>query len=168
MKTVIQRVTCAKVSVGESLISSIGRGLCVLVGISRYDTDKDIEYMVRKILNTRFFEDENGRRWSKSVKDMKLEILCVSQFTLCHMLKGNKLDFHNAMSPKESESFYNMFLTSLRKSYQPELIKDGKFGEYMQVNIVNDGPVTLHLESPNAAKAMDVSEDKDNTADGNS
>ncbi|XP_071454677.1 D-aminoacyl-tRNA deacylase [Hetaerina americana] len=161
MKVVVQRVTSAKVTVGESLISSIGRGLCVLVGISRDDTPKDIEYIVRKILNVRFFEGENKKRWSHSVKDKQFEILCVSQFTLCHMLKGNKLDFHHAMGPKDSEAFYNEFLNALQKSYEPHLIKDGKFGEYMQVSIVNDGPVTLHLESPSTSKDKDSSQNLD-------
>ncbi|KFQ72926.1 D-tyrosyl-tRNA(Tyr) deacylase 1, partial [Phaethon lepturus] len=105
---------------------------------------------VRKILNLRVFEDESGKHWSKSVMDKQYEVLCVSQFTLQCILKGNKPDYHMAMPTEQAECFYNNFLEQLRKAYKPELIKDGKFGAYMQVHIQNDGPVTIELESPAA------------------
>ncbi|KAB0383234.1 hypothetical protein FD755_005151 [Muntiacus reevesi] len=127
---------------------AIGRGICVLLGISLEDTQKELEHMVRKILNLRVFEDESGKHWSKSVMDKQYEVLCVSQFTLQCVLKGNKPDFHLAMPAEQAESFYKGFLEQLRKAYRPELIKDGKFGAYMQVHIQNDGPVTIELESP--------------------
>ncbi|XP_072360197.1 D-aminoacyl-tRNA deacylase 1 [Scyliorhinus torazame] len=148
MKAIIQRVAKASVTVGEEQISSIGRGICVLLGISVEDTQKDMEYMVRKILNLRLFEDENGKHWCKSVMDKQYEILIVSQFTLQCVLKGNKPDFHLAMGAEQSETFYNGLLQHIRKAYKPELVKDGKFGAYMQVHIQNDGPVTIELESP--------------------
>ncbi|XP_043912936.1 D-aminoacyl-tRNA deacylase 1 [Protopterus annectens] len=148
MKAVVQRVTKASVTVGEEQVSSIGRGLCVLLGISVEDTVKDAEYMVRKILNLRLFEDEHKKPWSKSVMDKQYEVLCISQFTLQCILKGNKPDYHMAMPAEQSEVFYNEFLEHMKKSYKPELIKDGKFGAYMQVHIQNDGPVTIELESP--------------------
>ncbi|KAA0713340.1 D-aminoacyl-tRNA deacylase 1 [Triplophysa tibetana] len=148
MKAIIQRVTKASVTVGEDQISSIGRGLCVLFGISVTDTQKDVDYMVRKILNLRVFEDENGRAWSHSVMGRELEVLCVSQFTLQCILKGNKPDFHSAMPAEQAQPFYNNILEQLRQAYKPELIKDGQFGAYMQVHIQNDGPVTIQLESP--------------------
>ncbi|CDQ92947.1 unnamed protein product [Oncorhynchus mykiss] len=150
MKAIIQRVTTASVSVGEVPISSIGRGLCVLLGISMEDTQKDVDYMVRKILNLRLFDDENGRAWSKSVMDKEYEVLCVSQFTLQCILKGNKPDFHAAMPAELSQPFYNNVLEHLRSTYKPEMIKDGQFGAYMQVHIQNDGPVTIELVSPSA------------------
>nr|XP_009671460.1 PREDICTED: D-tyrosyl-tRNA(Tyr) deacylase 1 [Struthio camelus australis] len=136
--------------VGGEQISSIGRGLCVLLGISLEDTQRELEHMVRKILNLRVFEDESGKHWSKSVMDKQYEVLCVSQFTLQCILKGNKPDYHMAMPTEQAECFYNNFLEQLRKAYKPELIKDGKFGAYMQVHIQNDGPVTIELESPAA------------------
>ncbi|XP_077728143.1 D-aminoacyl-tRNA deacylase 1 isoform X2 [Canis aureus] len=148
MKAVVQRVTRASVTVGGEQISAIGRGICVLLGISLEDTQKELEHMVRKILNLRVFEDESGKHWSKSVMDKQYEVLCISQFTLQCVLKGNKPDFHLAMPTEQAESFYNSFLEQLRKTYRPELIKDGKFGTYMQVHIQNDGPVTIELESP--------------------
>lgn len=118
----------------------------------------------------RLFEEE-GKRWQKSVKDLQLEILCVSQFTLYHRLKGNKPDFSASMRAEEANQLYNLFLDRLRQSHDATKIKgkyfnggivyvyifmvplffdmeDGKFGAYMQVHIENDGPVTLELESP--------------------
>lgn len=148
MRAVVQRVVKASVTVDDELISSIGRGICVLVGISRDDTKKDVEYMVRKLLNLRIFEDDKGKRWSTSVKDKQYEILLVSQFTLYCTLKGNKPDFHLSMGPDKSEAFYSEFVEQLRKAYVPELVKDGKFGAFMQIHIQNDGPVTINLESP--------------------
>ncbi|KAJ7321727.1 D-tyrosyl-tRNA(Tyr) deacylase [Desmophyllum pertusum] len=147
MRAIIQRVTQASVSVDGEVISSIGKGLCVLLGISKHDTSKEIEYMVRKILNLRVF-DENGQRWKKSVVDKNLEVLCVSQFTLQAVLKGNKPDYHLAMGGEQSETFYQDFLQQMRSVYRPDAIKDGKFGAYMQVHIQNDGPVTISLETP--------------------
>ncbi|XP_071490595.1 uncharacterized protein [Diadema antillarum] len=148
MRAIVQRVTKASVSVGDELVSSIGRGLCILVGISRDDSPKEREYLARKILNLRLFDDDNEKRWTKSVKDKQLEILCVSQFTLYSVLKGNKPDFHQAMPGEQSQAFYNEFLALLRKDYDADKVKDGRFGAYMQVQIQNDGPVTIQLESP--------------------
>lgn len=148
MRAIIQRVTKASVTVGEDQISSIGRGLCVLLGISTDDTQRDADYIVRKILNLRLFDDENGRAWSKSVMDREFEVLCVSQFTLQCILKGNKPDYHSAMPAELAQPFYDSILESMRTAYKPELIKDGKFGAYMQVHIQNDGPVTIELTSP--------------------
>nr|XP_057938039.1 D-aminoacyl-tRNA deacylase 1 isoform X1 [Doryrhamphus excisus] len=151
MKAIIQRVTRASVTVGGEQISSIGRGLCVLLGISVEDTHTDAEYIVRKILNLRLFEDENGRAWSKSVMEQNFEVLCVSQFTLQCMLKGNKPDFHSAMPAALAQPFYASILDNMRSGYKPELIKDGKFGAFMQVHIDNDGPVTIEITSPPAS-----------------
>ncbi|XP_037947582.1 D-aminoacyl-tRNA deacylase [Teleopsis dalmanni] len=148
MKGIVQRVSAAKVTVGDELVSSIGRGLCVLIGITHNDTEEDVEYLVRKLLSLRIFEDTSGKRWQKSVKDEKLDILCVSQFTLYHRLKGNKPDFHMAMQGESAQNLYSTFMQRLGKEYDPSKIKDGKFGAYMQVHIQNDGPVTIELESP--------------------
>uniref|UniRef100_A0A915P3X4 D-aminoacyl-tRNA deacylase n=1 Tax=Meloidogyne floridensis TaxID=298350 RepID=A0A915P3X4_9BILA len=147
-KAIIQRVCKASVVVEQETISSIGRGICVLIGISREDGDEDIEYMVRKILNLRIFEDpENGKRWDKSVVDLGLEVLSVSQFTLHALIKGNKLDFHRSMNPEDAPQFYLKYLEKLKSKYIPEKIKDGKFGAFMSVHIENDGPVTISLDS---------------------
>ncbi|VDN07054.1 unnamed protein product [Thelazia callipaeda] len=148
MRAVIQRVTKAAVFVDGQLESSINRGICVLLAISREDTADDVQYMIRKLLGIRIFPNvDSGKRWDKSVKDLELEILCVSQFTLCSILKGNKLDFHRSMDPLKSQQFYQSFLEQLKKAYTPERIKDGRFGAMMNVQIENDGPVTLILDS---------------------
>uniref|UniRef100_U5ESE4 D-aminoacyl-tRNA deacylase n=1 Tax=Corethrella appendiculata TaxID=1370023 RepID=U5ESE4_9DIPT len=148
MKAIIQRVIAAKVTVGEELISSIGRGLCVLIGISENDNSIDVDYIAKKLLNIRLFEDASGKRWMESILDQKLEILCVSQFTLYYKLKGNKPDFQHAMKGPDAENLYNSLLKALKQQYDSERIKDGKFGAMMEVHIQNDGPVTIEIESP--------------------
>ncbi|XP_069173695.1 D-aminoacyl-tRNA deacylase [Procambarus clarkii] len=148
MRVVIQRVCQASVTVGEEVISSIGRGLCVLVGIHKNDTQADIDFIIRKILNTRLFEDGSGKRWQLSVKDAGLEVLTISQFTLYCELKGNKPDYRHAMGGEAAQEFYADFCTQLCKQYKSDKVQDGKFGAMMQVNILNDGPVTINIDSP--------------------
>jgi D-tyrosyl-tRNA(Tyr) deacylase len=148
MRCIVQRVKQASVSVGEELVSSIGRGMCVLVGIHRDDTEADADWMVRKLLNLRIFHPDGEDRWQSSVKDNNLEILCVSQFTLYAVLKGNKPDFHQSMRADTSKQFFDHFIANLKRSYNEDLVKIGSFGSYMAVNIVNDGPVTITLDSP--------------------
>ena len=153
MKAVLQRVVAGSVTVGGEVVSSIGRGIVALIGIHRDDTRADMDYIVRKLVSLRMWEDEAGRRWAKSAKDLDYEILCVSQFTLHHVMKGNKPDFHLAMAGEKSKLFYEEFLSEMKKAHSEEKIKDGVFGAMMEVNIVNDGPVTLELDSANNAAA---------------
>ncbi|KAI7690008.1 D-aminoacyl-tRNA deacylase 1 [Sarcoptes scabiei] len=150
MRAVIQRVKSASVTaVDGKIISKIDHGLCVLIGISRNDTEIDSDYISRKILKLCLFDNpENGKRWQNSVVDRNYEILCVSQFTLYSIMKGNKLDFHQSMESKKSKIVYDKLLDKLRDMYCFEKIKDGQFGALMEVNIVNDGPVTINIESP--------------------
>ncbi|KAH3848005.1 D-aminoacyl-tRNA deacylase-like [Dreissena polymorpha] len=148
MKAIIQRVTEATVTVDGNLVSSIGKGLCVLVGIGRKDAAKDADWLVKKIINLRLFDGDDGKRWDKSVKDKNYEVLCVSQFTLHTILKGNKPDFHNSMGPDEAPIFYDNFIQLMKQNYSEDKIKNGVFGAMMQVHIQNDGPVTIPLESP--------------------
>eukprot|EP01130_Rhizamoeba_saxonica_P011510 TRINITY_DN4782_c0_g1_i3.p1 TRINITY_DN4782_c0_g1~~TRINITY_DN4782_c0_g1_i3.p1 ORF type:complete len:152 (+),score=28.11 TRINITY_DN4782_c0_g1_i3:157-612(+) len=148
MRIIIQRVNRASVSVGDNIVSAIGKGLLVLVGIGRDDNPDDSQYMKRKVLNTRLWPDPDTQRpWSKSVKQMDYDILFVSQFTLFNTMKGNKPDFHKAMPGNEAREFYEDFLRSVVADYNPDKIKDGAFGEMMNVSLENDGPVTLHLDS---------------------
>ena len=153
MKAVLQRVVSGSVTVGGEVVSSIGRGIVALIGIHRDDTRADMDYIVRKLVSLRMWEDDAGRRWAKSAKDLDFEILCVSQFTLYHVMKGNKPDFHLAMAGEKSKLFYEEFLSEMKKAHSEEKIKDGVFGAMMEVNIVNDGPVTLELDSANNAAA---------------
>ncbi|XP_012280417.1 D-aminoacyl-tRNA deacylase 1 [Orussus abietinus] len=148
MKALVQRVTAASVLVNNEVISTIGKGLCVFIGISREDTLEDIRYIVRKILNVKFFDDEKDKKWSNSVMDKQYEILCVSQFTLYHVLKGNKIDFHKAMAGEKANLLFSHIVDELRAKYKPEFVKDGLFGAMMQVKIENDGPVTIEIETP--------------------
>uniref|UniRef100_A0A8D8VFC3 D-aminoacyl-tRNA deacylase n=1 Tax=Cacopsylla melanoneura TaxID=428564 RepID=A0A8D8VFC3_9HEMI len=162
MKALIQRVSNASVTVDNNVISSIGVGLCILIGISRHDTEKDMDYLVNKILKLKIFENDDGKRWASSVSDKKYEILCISQFTLYHGLKGNGLTFHYAMAGQDSEVFYNKFLQKLKDSYDHTKVKDGKFGAHMSVNIVNSGPVTIPLESPSEKRSSSPAQSETN------
>ncbi|KAJ3035970.1 D-tyrosyl-tRNA(Tyr) deacylase [Rhizophlyctis rosea] len=155
MRAVLQRVSSASVTVNGEVVGRIGKGICVLVGITYLtscakvdDQEKDIDYMVKKLLNIRVFEDDAGKFWSKSVKDLSLEVLCVSQFTLYgNSYKGNKPDFHLAMKSDQSRDMYSTFLEKMKSSYDATRIQDGVFGAMMKVDIVNEGPVTLILDS---------------------
>ncbi|XP_050520364.1 D-aminoacyl-tRNA deacylase-like isoform X2 [Daktulosphaira vitifoliae] len=161
MKVVVQRVLRAKVTVDSQEVNSIKNGLCLLVGLHKFDQRTDIDYMlvslinlisifnckmVQKILKLRLFDDE-GKKWHANVVDMGYEILSISQFTLCYKLKGNKLDFHQAMPGDNARQNYQYFLDSLKNFYSETKIKDGVFGGKMEVEILNDGPVTVQLES---------------------
>jgi len=125
-------------------VSKINKGLLVLVGIHKEDTQDDIDFIIKKLLNLRLFDFDN-KFCEKSVKDLSLEILCVSQFTLyASCKKGNRPSFDKAMSPKEAKVFYSNFLNKLKQQHSK--VKDGEFGAYMQVSLVNDGPVTIVLD----------------------
>ena len=106
-----------------------GYGVCWGLMILQVSLTTVFLLRVRKILNLRVFEDESGKHWSKSVMDKQYEVLCISQFTLQCVLKGNKPDFHLAMPTEQAESFYNSFLEQLRQTYRPELIKGRQKGE---------------------------------------
>lgn len=156
MRVVIQKVKRASVTVDNVLVSQIARGLMILVGISTSDTAEDVNRLVKKVASLRVFEDFSlpppdtakwyGKPWSQSLAhDKELGVLCVSQFTLYGTIKkGTKPDFHKAAKGPEAVQLYNMFLANLRAELgEAERVKDGKFGEMMDVELVNDGPVTI-------------------------
>lgn len=140
-------------------MSSIANGLCLLVGLQKTDEKKDIDAMVQKILKLRLF-DRGEKKWHCNVTEINYEILSISQFTLCYKLKGNKLDFHMAMPGNLALQNYTYFLDTLRKHYDGTKIKDGAFGKQMEVEIVNDGPVTIQLEFPNSEKCAPLKSDE--------
>ncbi|KAJ1925768.1 D-tyrosyl-tRNA(Tyr) deacylase [Tieghemiomyces parasiticus] len=140
MRAVLQRVTQASVEVEGSVVGAINKGVCVLVGITHEDGAKDIEYIVRKVLNLRVFDDEDGSMWKKSVKELNLGVL-----------SGSKPDFHLAMKSAQSKEVYQQFLDKLRADYRPDMVQDGSFGAMMNVKIQNDGPVTIILDSRDSA-----------------
>ncbi|KXS20034.1 D-tyrosyl-tRNA deacylase [Gonapodya prolifera JEL478] len=148
MRLVLQRVSRASVTVDGETVSSIGRGICVLVGIAQDDQEKaDADVLAKKLLDIRMWPD-GEKAWAKGVRDIGGEVLCVSQFTLhARLNKGTKPDFSRAMKTAQAREFYETFLAKLRSLYDPEKIKDGVFGAMMSVEIVNDGPVTLVIDS---------------------
>eukprot|EP00741_Cyanophora_paradoxa_P007041 tig00001073_g6812.t1 len=147
MRAIIQRVAQASVVCAEKPPAEIGRGLMVLVGVHEQDKEEDAAYILKKLLSIRVFSDEGGKPWTKSVTDLGLEILVVSNFTLYGDCKKNKPDFRYAMGTERAKAFYTKFVEDLGRAYRPELIKDGVFGAMMNVHLVNDGPVTLVLDT---------------------
>jgi len=148
MRVIIQRVSKASVSINGHLKASIGKGLLVLVGIENADETEDIDFLVKKIVNLRIFADENGVM-NRSVLETGGEILCVSQFTLhASTKKGNRPSYIRAAKPDFAVPMYNSFCAELSKALGKE-IKTGEFGADMQVELINDGPVTISIDSKN-------------------
>lgn len=146
MKLVIQRVKSASVSIDGRVYNAIQQGLLLLVGVGPEDDQKDLDYAVRKIVNMRIFSDDEGKM-NLSVKDIQGEILSVSQFTLfADTKKGNRPAFTGAAKPDMAEAFYQEFNQELAKEISVEA---GVFGADMQVELVNDGPVTIILDTKN-------------------
>ena len=144
MKSVIQRVKCASVTIDNNLYSSINTGLLVLFGVEKGDSAEKMEWMAKKILELRIFADENGKM-NKSIKDINGEILVVSQFTLAaNCAKGTRPGFDNAEKPDAANSMYEKFVSKLKESNLT--IKTGIFAAMMDVKLCNDGPVTIILE----------------------
>ncbi|CAA3019948.1 D-tyrosyl-tRNA(Tyr) deacylase [Olea europaea subsp. europaea] len=153
MKAVIQRVASASVEVEGRTVSAIGPGLLVLVGLHESDLESDAEYICRKVLNMRLYPNEkSGKTWDQNVMQRNYEVLLVSQFTLYGVLKGNKPDFHVAMPPEKAKLFYASLVEKFRKAYNMDAVKDGVFGAMMKVNLVNDGPVTMQLDSAQSSR----------------
>lgn len=146
MRTVIQRVQKANVSIVNQVYSSIATGLLILLGVEEEDTEEDVNYLATKILNLRIFADDEGKM-NKSVLDINGEILVVSQFTL-HALtkKGNRPSFIKAAKPDKAIPLYDCFITQLEQ-LSLQKIKTGKFGADMQIELINDGPVTILIDS---------------------
>ncbi|HHX31651.1 MAG TPA: D-tyrosyl-tRNA(Tyr) deacylase [Bacteroidales bacterium] len=148
MRLLIQRVTEASVIVENKIISSIKEGLLIFVGIINEDTKDDIEYLVKKAVNLRIFDDEYGVM-NESVMQIGGEILVVSQFTLhASTKKGNRPSYIRAAKPDISIPLYEEFCNSLSKQLNKE-VQTGEFGADMKVQLINDGPVTIWIDSKN-------------------
>ncbi|HSQ90354.1 D-aminoacyl-tRNA deacylase [Romboutsia sp.] len=145
MRAVVQRVSSSKVTVDDRITGEISKGLLVLLGVTHEDTSKDVDYMIDKILNLRIFEDEN-EKMNLSLKDVGGELLVVSQFTLygdCR--KGKRPSFSNAARPDLATKLYEEFVEKAKS--QDVVVGTGEFGAHMMVDLTNDGPVTILLES---------------------
>lgn len=145
MKALLQRVTRASVSVAGEVVGRIGRGLVVFVGVASGDTEKDAQYLAQKTVSLRIFSDEEGR-FNLSALDIKGELLVVSQFTLlADTRKGRRPSFVEAAPPVQAEEIFERFVEQARATGLR--VETGRFQQYMQVEIHNDGPVTILLDS---------------------
>ena len=145
MKALLQRVTRASVSVAGEVVGRIGRGLVVFVGVASGDTEKDAQYLAQKTVSLRIFSDEEGR-FNLSALDIKGELLVVSQFTLlADTRKGRRPSFIEAAPPAQAEEIFERFVEQARATGLR--VETGRFQQYMQVEIHNDGPVTILLDS---------------------
>ncbi|OAF72083.1 hypothetical protein A3Q56_00127 [Intoshia linei] len=166
MKALIQRVSRASVLVDSEIIGAINQGLCVFIGISKYDTIDDMNYVVRSILNLRLFNGPNGEKWHLSVKEKAYEILCISQFTLQSTLKGCKPDFRAAMPSEDAKIMYDNLINGVKNGYDCDKVKCGKFQAFQKINIENNGPVTIMVDSSekkfNINKKKNVSNGSEN------
>ena len=145
MRAVVQRVSSSKVTVDGNITGEIKRGVLVLLGVTHEDTSKDVDYIIDKVLNLRIFEDEN-EKMNLSLKDVEGELLVVSQFTLygdCR--KGRRPSFSTAARPELATKLYEEFIEKSRK--EGIVTQTGQFGAHMMVDLTNDGPVTILLES---------------------
>lgn len=146
MRALVQRVSKANIEVNEKNISSINKGLLLLLGIQDTDDESDVTWLSNKIIKMRIFEDDNGKM-NQSIEDIGGELLIVSQFTLyASTKKGNRPSFINAAHPDKALPIYQTFVSECNKQISTQT---GKFGAMMQVGLVNDGPVTIWLDSRN-------------------
>ena len=170
MRILIQRVLSANVSVDNSLVGAIQRGMLLLVGFTQTDNPEIIKRFADKILKLRIWDSLDGKsRWHTNVAQNKFEILVVSQFTLYHILKGNKPDFHKALENEKALAFYEMFVEILKQRYMKEKIQIGAFGKYMNVSMVGDGPVTITMDSgkdqPSNEEESNIEKEEKNVKD---
>lgn len=145
MRAIIQKVQNAKVVVEDEEVSKINQGLLVFVGVKDTDSEKDLDYIKRKIEKLRIFEDEDGKM-NLSVKDVGGSILVVSQFTLFgDARKGNRPSFVEAARPEKAEEYYDILVRELKNDGFD--VKTGRFQTHMEVSLLNDGPVTIQIDS---------------------
>lgn len=144
MRALIQRVTSASVKVDGEIVGKIGKGFLIFLGVYEEDTEEKIEKLTKKIVNLRIFNDENDKM-NLSIKEVKGEILLISQFTLCaDTRKGNRPSFVSAKNPKDANVIYEKTIESIRN--EGIIVEKGIFGADMKIELLNDGPVTILLD----------------------
>ena len=148
MRAVIQRVNYARLFIDDEVYSKINKGLLVLIAVENNDRINDIKWLAKKICEMRIFSDSN-KKLNLSVRDILGEIMVVSQFTLlASTKKGNRPSYIKALKPKEAIKVYNNFIAELEKTFMKK-IKTGLFGKEMKIELENDGPVTIIIDSKN-------------------
>lgn len=146
MRVVVQRCSRAEVRIDGTVVGKIGRGYVLLVGITHEDTEKEVEWMARKVSSLRVFEDDE-RKMNRAITEINGSILSISQFTLYgDARKGNRPSFIRAARPEQAEPLYNRFNELLRNLFGLQ-VETGRFGADMAVDFINDGPVTIVLET---------------------
>lgn len=148
MRIVVQRVSEASVRIDGNIVGSISQGLMILVGVETIDSQSDADYLIQKLINLRIFSDEEGKM-NLSIQDVGGELLVVSQFTLhAFTKKGNRPSYIRAARPKQAIPVYTYFIEQAQKELKSK-IQTGEFGADMKVSLVNDGPVTIIIDSAN-------------------
>ena len=148
MRIVVQRVSEASVRIDEKIVGSISHGLMILVGVETIDSQSDADYLIQKLINLRIFNDEEGKM-NLSIQDVGGELLVVSQFTLhAFTKKGNRPSYIRAARPEQAIPLYTYFIEQAQKELKSK-IQTGEFGADMKVSLVNDGPVTIIIDSAN-------------------
>ncbi|HLT65510.1 MAG TPA: D-aminoacyl-tRNA deacylase [Flavobacterium sp.] len=148
MRVVVQRVNEASVTINNEIVSKIEKGLLVLVGVEDEDTQEDINWLCQKITQLRIFDDENGIM-NKSIKDINGDLIIVSQFTLhASTKKGNRPSYIKAAKPDIAIPLYESFVSTM-EDYLGKSVGKGRFGADMKVQLINDGPVTIWIDSKN-------------------
>ncbi len=146
MRVVVQRCSRAEVRIEDEIVGRIGLGYVLLVGVTHTDTREDAEYLAKKVASLRILDDEEGKM-NLALKDVQGKVLSISQFTLyASTHKGNRPSFIHAARPEIAEPLYDYFNTLLRNQYGIE-VQTGRFGAMMEVDFINDGPVTILLDS---------------------
>ena len=147
MRVILQRVNSANVKISDAVVGEIQKGLLVFVGIAAEDNSEDVDYIVGKTLGLRIFNNQKGK-FDLSVQDIKGDLLLVSQFTLyADTRKGKRPSFISAMEPSNASKLFNITVRKFKESGLK--VETGKFQEEMQVSLINDGPVTIFIDSKN-------------------
>ena len=153
MRVVIQRVRKASVKINDEIVGEIQQGLLVLLGIEHVDSELDADYLIQKLIHLRIFGDDEGKM-NLSVSDISGGLLIVSQFTLfADTKKGNRPSFIRSARPEQARPLYDYLLSQLKKAFSGK-IDNGVFGANMQVELINDGPVTIILDSINKQSSL--------------